>query len=197
MAKDKEHKKEKSEKRLKKAKSTAFNDVSQEPQSAPADTGDVSRASIDMNEDDLYESKLSAQVPFAKPLASKKLNKKVLKTIKKGSSSSHATDVATQAKELRRGVKEVVKALRKGEKGLVVIAGDISPEDVISHLPVLCEDHSVPYIFTPSKLGLGLMSLTNRPTSVVLVKEGGKEKERVEELAKEVRKEMKSVVHYV
>ena len=104
--------------------------------------------------------------------------------------------VASQAKELRRGVKEVVKALRKGEKGVVIIAGDISPDDVISHLPVLCEDHSVPYMFTPSKLALGLASLTKRPTSVILVKEGGKENERVEELGKEFKKEMKSVVFY-
>ena len=79
---------------------------------------------------------------------------------------------------------------------VVVIAGDISPEDVISHLPVMCEDHSVPYIFTPSKLMLGLASLTKRPTSVIMVKEGGKEAERVEELGKEVKKEMKAVVFF-
>ena len=80
---------------------------------------------------------------------------------------------------------------------MVVIAGDISPDDVISHLPILCEDHSVPYVFTPSKLALGLASLTKRPTSVILVKEGGKEGERVEELGKEVKKEMKAVVFHV
>ena len=80
---------------------------------------------------------------------------------------------------------------------MVVIAGDISPEDVISHLPVMCEDHQVPYIFTPSKLALGLASLTKRPTSVIMVKEGGKEGERVEELGKEVKKEMKGVIYHV
>jgi hypothetical protein len=32
-----------------------------------------------------------------------------------------------------------------------VVAGDISPIDVISHVPVICEDNSVPYIFVPSK----------------------------------------------
>jgi H/ACA ribonucleoprotein complex subunit 2 len=47
---------------------------------------------------------------------------------------------AAKAKAIRRGVKEVVKAVRKGEKGFVLIAGDISPIDVIAHLPILCED---------------------------------------------------------
>ena len=74
--------------------------------------------------EDNYETRMSAVLPFAKPLAPKKLNKKVLKVIKK----------ASKAKHVKRGVKEVVKALRKGEKGLVIVAGDISPPDVISSL---------------------------------------------------------------
>ena len=49
--------------------------------------------------------------------------------------------------------------------------------DVISHLPVLCEDHAVPYIFVPSRAELGAASSTKRPTSVVMVSKearGGK-----------------------
>ena len=32
-----------------------------------------------------------------------------------------------------------------------IIAGDISPIDVITPLPVLCEDNDVPYVYVPSK----------------------------------------------
>lgn len=96
---------------------------------------------------------------IAKPLASDKLSKKVLSVIKK----------ATKRKQIKRGVKEVVKALRKDAKGFCVIAGNISPIDVISHLPVLCETHNVPYIFVPSKEDLGAASCTKRPTSCMLV----------------------------
>ena len=53
-----------------------------------------------------------------------------------------------------------------------MIAGDISPIDVISHLPVLCEDNDVPYIFVTSKEALGTAGQTKRPTSCVLIKEG-------------------------
>ena len=66
--------------------------------------------------------------PIATPLAGKKLAKKALKTVKK----------AAKAKMIRRGVKEVVKALKKGDQGIVIIAGDISPIDVpaaCSHRP--------------------------------------------------------------
>ena len=97
-----------------------------------------------------------------KQLANKKLTKKVHKLVKK----------AAGAKVLRRGVKEVIKALRKGDAagGICVMAGDISPIDVISHMAVYCEEKEVPYVYVPSKHDLGAASATKRPTSCVLVK---------------------------
>lgn len=61
---------------------------------------------------------------------------------------------------------------------MVVLAADISPMDVISHIPVLCEDHGVPYVFVPSRAELGAASNTKRPTSIVLIskEKGGKKK---------------------
>ena len=106
-----------------------------------------------------YEERLKAVGPISQPLADKKHTKKLHKLVKK----------ASGAKALRRGVKEVVKGLRKGLKGVCVIAGDISPIDVISHLPVFCEESAVPYVYVPSKEELGTASCTKRPTSIVLV----------------------------
>ncbi|KAF2721908.1 L30e-like protein, partial [Polychaeton citri CBS 116435] len=115
---------------------------------------------------------LAALVPFANPLADDKTQKKVLKGVKK----------AAKNKALKRGVKECVKAIRKSPlgtpassdpsnlpNGIVVLAADISPIDVISHIPVLCEDHNIPYIFVPSRAELGAAGATKRPTSVVMV----------------------------
>ena len=45
--------------------------------------------------------------------------------------------------------------------------------DVIAHIPVLCEDHNVPYIYIKSRAQLGEASATKRPTSVVMI---GKER---------------------
>ena len=60
--------------------------------------------------------------------------------------------------------------------------------DVISHIPVLCEDHGIPYIFVSSRAELGAAGATKRPTSVVMVMPGGSgkgKKETVEEGFKE------------
>lgn len=113
---------------------------------------------------------------------------------------------AAKNKTLKRGVKEVVKALRKSSQGapsasgssipgIVIIAADISPMDVISHIPVLCEDHNVPYIFVTSRAELGAAGNTKRPTSVVMVSEKtGKKDEKVDEEFVEVYKDLLKVV---
>ena len=89
----------------------------------------------------------------------------------------------------KRGVKEVVKGIRKGSKGLCVIAGDISPIDVLSHVPVLCEENDIPYIFVPSKLELGASTGTKRPTSVLMLcpSVGFSEAEKFADLVKTVK----------
>ena len=60
-----------------------------------------------------YEAKAKFCAVIAKPLADEKLCKKVLKLCKK----------ASKRKQIRRGVKEVVKALRKKQKGSVAVRG--------------------------------------------------------------------------
>lgn len=55
--------------------------------------------------------------------------------------------------------------------------------DVIAHIPVLCEDHNVPYIYVTSRAELGAAGNTKRPTSVVMVSEsraGAKKAEKIE-----------------
>ena len=106
-----------------------------------------------------YEELVALVNVIAKPMAGRKLTKRIYKVVKK----------AKKAKRLRRGVREVVKALRKNEKGVVVLAGDVSPIDVVSHIPVYCEDKDVPYCYVPSRRDLGCAGGTQRPTSVVLV----------------------------
>lgn len=91
---------------------------------------------------------------------------------------------ARKAGALQRGVKEVNKALRKTPfktpasadqvPGIAIIAGDISPDEVIMHLPLYCEEHNVPYLFVRSRLELGSAAKTKRPTSVVFIQETGK-----------------------
>lgn len=94
--------------------------------------------------------------------------------------------IGAKIKAIHRGVKECEKAIKKTQPrsfnvstpedvpGVLIIAGDISPPEVIEHFPVHCEDHNVPYVFVRSRADLGVAACTKRATSVVLVRPEGK-----------------------
>ena len=107
-------------------------------------------------------SKLPISV-IAKPMATEKMTLKLISLVSKFS----------KYKLIKRGVKEVNKFFRKQEfsknKCFCILAGDVSPVDVISHIPILCEKNKVPYIYIPSRQALGTASQTKRPTSVVIL----------------------------
>ncbi|XP_062867654.1 H/ACA ribonucleoprotein complex subunit 2-like protein [Trichomycterus rosablanca] len=123
-----------------------------------------------------YQELLANINPIASPLASKKLSKKLYKCIKK----------AAKHKQIRRGVKEVQKFINKGEKGIVVLAGDTLPIEVYCHLPVMCEDKSLPYAYIPSKVDLGSSAGSKRPTCVIMIKPHEEYQETYDECMEEV-----------
>merc|ERR1712050_413648 len=98
---------------------------------------------------------------IAKPMANKKLTKKIYKLIKKG--SKHKTYV-------RNGLKDVQSRIRKGEKGVVVFAGDVTPIEVMCHLPSVCEEKGIPYVFTPARALLGQAMGVKRGSLMVMIR---------------------------
>ena len=167
MGKDKDKDAKKAAKKAAKEAAAAANAAAAAAPAAPAavdkkDKKKEKKSSKDETEDTPKADRPPrprAILPIAKPLADDKLAKKVLKLAKS----------ATARKQVKRGVKEVVKALRKGATGVCVLAGDVSPVDVIAHLPVFCEDKGVGYVWVSSKEALGAAGLTKRPTSCMLV----------------------------
>ena len=43
------------------------------------------------------------------------------------------------------------------------MAADTEPLEILLHLPLLCEDKNVPYVFVPSKTALGRACGVSRP----------------------------------
>mmetsp|Transcript_53363 Transcript_53363/g.73137 ORF Transcript_53363/g.73137 Transcript_53363/m.73137 type:complete len:148 (-) Transcript_53363:81-524(-) len=99
--------------------------------------------------------------PIANPMITDKLLGRSLKLLKK----------AVSEKQIRRGVPECTKALRKGQKGIVFLAGDIYPMDVFAHVPILCEEKGVSYCYVSSRHELGGACQTRRPISIIMVLE--------------------------
>lgn len=55
------------------------------------------------------------------------------------------------------------KTLNRGISEFIVMAADAEPLEILLHLPLLCEDKNVPYVFVPSKMALGRACGVTRP----------------------------------
>ena len=67
-------------------------------------------------------------------------------------------DIVQQAsnyKQLKKGANEATKTLNRGISEFIVMAAHTEPLEIVLHLPLLCEDKNVPYVFVPSKIALG------------------------------------------
>lgn len=62
---------------------------------------------------------------------------------------------ASHYKQLKKGANEATKTLNRGICEFIIMAADIEPIEIVLHLPLLCEDKNVPYVFVPSKIALG------------------------------------------
>jgi len=62
---------------------------------------------------------------------------------------------AKQSGKIRKGTNETTKAIERGIAKLVIIAEDVEPPEVVAHLPIICDERSVPYVFVPTRASMG------------------------------------------
>lgn len=83
--------------------------------------------------------------PKAYPLADAKLTQTILQLLQQ----------AQHYQQLKKGANEATKTLNRGIASFIVLAADAEPLEILLHLPILCEDKNVPYVFVRSKTALG------------------------------------------
>ncbi|XP_030840618.1 NHP2-like protein 1 [Strongylocentrotus purpuratus] len=89
----------------------------------------------------------------AYPLADGDLTKKLLNLVQQ----------AVNYKQLKKGANEATKTLNRGISEFIILAADAEPLEILLHLPLLCEDKNVPYVFVRSKEALGRACGVSRP----------------------------------
>jgi large subunit ribosomal protein L7Ae len=96
-------------------------------------------------------------------------------------------ELARDSGKLRKGTNEVTKLVERGEAQMVVMAEDVTPEEILAHMPLLCEEKAVPYAYVPSKQELGVAAGLGKATASVAVLDPGKGKPMLDELAAKAR----------
>lgn len=85
------------------------------------------------------------------------------------------------------GTNEVTKAIERNEADLVVIAGDVSPEEIVMHIPALADERDVPYTFVPEKEELGLAAGINVQAATIAITQVGSAEGEVEDIVQKSR----------
>lgn len=80
------------------------------------------------------------------------------------------------------------KTLNRGISEFIVMAADAEPLEIILHLPLLCEDKNVPYVFVRSKQALGRACGVSRPVIAcsVTIKEGSQLKQQIQSIQQSI-----------
>jgi len=97
-----------------------------------------------------------------------------------------AVEIATNTGKIRRGVNEVTKAVEREKAQIVIIADDVSPKEIVMHLPILCNEKNITYTYVPTKKELGAASGIPVGTSAIAITEAGDAKEILEGIKKKV-----------
>ncbi|MCK4266913.1 MAG: 50S ribosomal protein L7Ae [Thermoplasmata archaeon] len=92
-------------------------------------------------------------------------------------------ELARDTGKVRKGTNEVTKLVERGTSKFVVMAEDVQPEEILAHMPLLCEEKNIPYAYVPSKQELGVACGLEKPTASVAIMELGKGKGLMDELA--------------
>ena len=96
-------------------------------------------------------------------------------------------ELARDSGKVRKGTNEVTKIVERGDALLVVMAEDVQPEEILAHMPLLCEEKQIPYGYVPSKQELGVASGLGKATASVAVLDAGKGKPALDELVAKLR----------
>lgn len=114
-----------------------------------------------------------AYVNFSVP---KELSDKVLQLL----------EMAKNSGKVRKGTNETTKAVEKSAAKLIVIAEDVEPEEIVMHLPALCDEKKVPYVFVPTKQEIGRAVGVDVPMAAAAVTEPGDGKNLLREVTGDI-----------
>ncbi|KQC03335.1 MAG: 50S ribosomal protein L7 [Methanoculleus sp. SDB] len=93
-----------------------------------------------------------------------------------------ALEIARDTGKVKKGANEATKAIERGIAQLVLIGADVEPEEIVMHLPLLCDEKQSSYIFITKQNDIGAASGLEVGSAAAAIVKPGKAKELVDEI---------------
>src|SRR5512135_3380209 len=97
-----------------------------------------------------------------------------------------ALELARDTGKIKKGANEATKAIERSTAQLVLIGGDVEPEEIVMHLGPLCDEKQIPYIFVNRQNDIGAASGLEVGSTAAAIVKPGKAKEMVDELGGQI-----------
>ena len=97
-----------------------------------------------------------------------------------------ALEVARDTGSVKKGTNETTKAVERGNAELVFIAEDVSPEEVVMHLPEIAAEKETPYVFIGTQDDVGHAAGLQVGSAAAAIVDAGDASDDVEDIAEKV-----------
>ncbi|MFP4523153.1 MAG: ribosomal L7Ae/L30e/S12e/Gadd45 family protein [Candidatus Woesearchaeota archaeon] len=94
-------------------------------------------------------------------------------------------EIAKKTGSLKKGTNEVTKAIERGKAQFVAVAQDVSPKEIIMHIPILAKEKGIPCVQVPSREELGVAAGLGVSAVAVAVTDSGDAKDEIKSFAVE------------
>jgi len=89
--------------------------------------------------------------------------------------------------KIKKGTNETTKAVERAEARFVIIASDVNPPEIVAHLPLLCEEKKIPFVWVPAKADLGSAAGLPVSTSAVAIIHPGEAAKKLDSIIKQLK----------
>ena len=103
------------------------------------------------------------------------------------SKALEALESARDTGKIKKGTNEVTKAIERGIVQLVLISTDVQPEEIVAHIPPLCDEKGISYVYVKRQTDLGAASGLDVGSAAAAIIDAGKTKALVDEVVEQLK----------
>ena len=100
--------------------------------------------------------------------------------------SLEAFEVARDTGTVKKGTNETTKSVERGNAKLVLVAEDVSPEEIVMHLPELAEEKGIPVVFVDTQDEVGHAAGLEVGSAAAAIVDAGDAADDVEDIDEKV-----------
>ncbi|MHA1166209.1 MAG: 50S ribosomal protein L7Ae [Candidatus Hodarchaeales archaeon] len=94
-----------------------------------------------------------------------------------------ALKLLSKAGNIRKGTNETTKSIERMKALIVYISKDVDPPEIVGHLPLLCEEKKIPYVYVNSRKDLGRAAGLKVPMASCAIVNAGSAKKDLDNMA--------------